>query len=190
VTLGCIINMARCDWATSEILIDYHDNEWGKFTLDDLIHFEHLCLSGFQAGLSWEIVLKKRDDLRKIFSSFNPEVIVRYSNKKINHIQNNKKGIRNKQKIESVVNNAKVFSAIKSHYGSFSKYAFNFLGNEVITNHYKSWKETPSFNEASQELSRLMKKHGFTFFGPTIAYAYLQSVGFINDHITTCFKKL
>ena len=181
--------MQRCDWATSEILVYYHDNEWGNFTLDDLTHFEHLCLSGFQAGLSWELILTKRDFLRKVFSCFNPELIVGYSNKKIDSIMKNKRGIRNKQKIDSVINNAHAFTNIKNEYGSFSKYVYAYLGNEVVTNNYKTWSEIPSFSEASQELSGLMRKQGFKFFGPTIAYAYMQSVGFVNDHITKCFKR-
>lgn len=179
----------RCDWATNTILIDYHDNEWGILTFDDLLHFEQLCLSGFQAGLNWELVLKKRDNLREIFSNFNPAEIIKFDEERIRRILQDKNGIRNKKKVYSVINNANRFLKIKKKYSSFSKYIYEYLGNKIIINNYKSWVQIPPFTNASERLSEFLNKQGFSFIGPRIAYAYMQSVGFVDDHIISCFRK-
>ncbi|RLC45301.1 MAG: DNA-3-methyladenine glycosylase I [Candidatus Coatesbacteria bacterium] len=181
--------MHRCDWATSELLIEYHDTEWGVFTLDEVLHFEQICLSGFQAGLSWEIVLKKRAFLREAFAGFVPEKVARFDESMIARIARDARGIRNVRKVRSVVNNARAFLELTSNHGSFPEFVLDFLGGAVRTSHHRSWSEVPSSTAESEALSKLLRGHGFTFFGPTIAYAYLQSVGFVNDHIISCFRR-
>jgi DNA-3-methyladenine glycosylase I len=181
--------MKRCDWANSEILINYHDREWGILTFDDAIHFEHISLSGFQAGLSWELILKKRQNLCKMFSGFDPYKIAEYKQKKIDSLIDCSDGIKNKKKIISVIRNAKAFVSVKEKHGSFSRYLFSHLGNGVKVNNYKHWKSIPSFTKDSIRISNLLKKEGFSFLGPTITYAYLQAIGFVDDHIKDCFRK-
>ena len=181
--------MHRCDWATSKLLIEYHDAEWGTFTLDEVSHFEQICLSGFQAGLSWEIVLKKRAFLREIFAGFVPEKVGGFDESMIACIVRDLRGIRNIRKVRSAVNNARVFLELTGNHGSFPEFVLDFLGGAVRTSHHRSWKEVPSSTAESEALSELLRGRGFTFFGPTIAYAYLQSVGFVNDHIVSCFRR-
>lgn len=181
--------MDRCDWVTNALLANYHDTEWGLFTFNDKTHFEHICLSGFQAGLSWEIVLKKRNYLRILFSNFEPRLIAQYDKARIEKLFQDPRGIRNSKKIYSVINNAKAFLSIQDRHASFSKFVFANLNNKRKINHYKNWRDIPPFAKESIKISKLMKGSGFTFFGPTIAYAYMQSIGFVDDHTNACFKK-
>ncbi|MCG8430087.1 MAG: DNA-3-methyladenine glycosylase I [Candidatus Omnitrophica bacterium] len=181
--------MNRCNWATSEILIDYHDHEWGILSFEDIAHFEHISLSGFQAGLSWELILKKRAILRRMFSAFDPYRIAKFNQRRINNLLEYSSGIKNEKKIRSVINNAKAFISIRDKYGSFSRYLFSCFGNQVKVNRYKKWEDTPSFTKDSIKISNLLKKEHFSFLGPTITYAYLQAVGFVDDHIEGCFRK-
>src|SRR4030042_4433445 len=122
----------RCDWAYTEQLQDYHDNEWGNFTLDDHVHFEHLCLEGFQAGLSWWIILRKREALREIFRRFKPENLVDIRQNEVKRIYLDERGIRTKKKIESVFNNAKCFIKMQEKYSSFSEHVFEYIGGEIL----------------------------------------------------------
>ncbi len=181
--------MDRCDWATSRILIEYHDKEWGVFTLDERTHFEQLCLSGLQAGLSWEIILKKRDFLRNAFAGFVPEEVVAFGDDRAGRIIRDPRGIRNRRKVQSVINNAKRVLEIKESHQSFPEHVFDVIGGRIRTANWICWEDVPSWTRESQTLSDLLRKAGFTFFGPTIAYAYMQSVGFVNDHIVTCFRR-
>ena len=169
--------------------MEYHDREWGVFTLDERTHFEQLCLSGLQAGLSWEIILQKRDFLRDAFAGFAPEQVAAFDDDRVERIIRDPRGIRNRRKVYSVINNARRLLEIKDEHSSFPEYVFEGTGGTVRTSNCASWKEVPSSTRESQALSNLLRGAGFTFFGPTIAYAYMQSVGFVNDHIVTCFKR-
>ena len=181
--------MNRCDWAVTELLQKYHDDEWGNFSLDDNVHFEHICLEGFQAGLSWEIILRKREALRELFEGFKPEKLVSIKQNKIKKIYKDVMGIRNRKKIDSVFNNAKCFLKLQEKHASFSKHIFAFIGGEIFIGNCETWKDIPTYNESAVKLSKYLKKQGFTYVGPTTIYAHMQAVGFVDDHINSCFKK-
>ena len=180
--------MKRCEWAVNSLLERYHDHEWGVPLHNDKKLFEFLILDGAQAGLTWALILKRRKEYKKAFSNFQPEKIISYSKKDVNSLLKNKGIIRNKMKIESVINNAKRFLQVKDEFGSFHKYIWSFVGNKTIINSYKKWKEIPAYSEESKKMSGDLKKRGFTFVGPTICYAFMQSSGMVNDHITSCFR--
>jgi len=178
----------RCEWVTKENLyIEYHDKEWGVPVYDDRKLFEMICLEGAQAGLSWWTILKKRENYRKAFDNFEAEKIAKYTDEKINLLMENKGIVRNRRKIESVINNAKLFLEIQKKYGSFSNYIWSFVDNTPIINSWKSIEEVPSSNELSDKMSRELKKYGFKFVGSTICYSFMQAVGMVNDHVTECF---
>lgn len=181
--------LIRCDWANTLPLQVYHDEEWGDFSLDDNVHFEHICLEGFQSGLSWGIILRKREALRKMFRGFKPEKIVDIPEKEIERIYLDERGIRNRKKIDSVFNNARCFLEIQRKYGSFAEHIFEFIGGKIVVGSYESSRELPPFTESSVRLGKYLKKQGFTYVGPTTIYAHMQAVGFVNDHINFCFKK-
>ncbi len=181
--------MHRCDWATSGILVEYHDKEWGVFTLDEKTHFEQLCLSGFQAGLSWEIVLRKREFLREAFAGFDPSRVAVFDDACAEKIIGDSRGIRNRRKVHSVINNARRVLEIRHAHGSFAGYVFKSIGRTIRVGAWPCWEDIPPSTDESKTLSDLLRNAGFTFFGPTIAYAYMQSVGFVNDHIVTCFRR-
>ncbi|MCD6326460.1 DNA-3-methyladenine glycosylase I, partial [bacterium] len=156
---------------------------------DERTHCEQLCLSGFQAGLSWEIVLKKRDFLRAAFADFDPELVAGFDEARADDIIEDPRGIRNRRKVRSAINNARRVLEIRRIHGSFAAYVFQNLGGKIRTGDWTRWEDVPASTDESQALSDLLRKAGFTFFGPTIAYAYMQSVGLVNDHIVTCFKR-
>ena len=181
--------MIRCDWAnSSEIMKKYHDEEWGVPVHDDRLLFEHLTLDTFQAGLSWAIILNKRENFREAFDNFDPEKIVKYDDDKILELLNNKGIIRNKLKIQAAINNARKFLEIKNIYGSFDNYIWKFTGDRAIVNKWKSMEELPATSEISDKMSKDMKNFGFRFTGSTVCYAFMQTVGMVNDHITGCFR--
>lgn len=169
-------------------MIKYHDLEWGVPQHDDKILFEYLILEGMQAGLSWSTILKKRENFRRAFDSFDYNKIARYSEDNVEKLLQNSGIIRNRLKIQSVVTNAKAFLAIKKKYGSFDKYIWNFVNYKPIVNAWSSLKEIPSNTEISKEISINLKKKGFKFIGTTIIYAFMQAVGIVNDHPTYCFR--
>jgi DNA-3-methyladenine glycosylase I len=169
-------------------MIDYHDNEWGVPQHDDNILFEFLALDAFQAGLSWSIILKKRDAMRVAFDGFAPEVIAEYNANKIKELINNESIIRNKLKIESTISNARCFLAIQSKFGSFDKFLWDINNGERIINCWKSIKEIPTKTELSDRMSNILKKKGFKFVGTTICYAFMQAIGMVHDHTTNCFR--
>jgi len=179
----------RCDWAKSEILEKYHDAEWGVFSLDPHLHFEQICLSGLQAGLSWELILTKRPGLRKLFANFDYRLISQWPDDEAKKICQNGEGIRNIRKITAVLNNARAFSELEDKHGNACEYAFRLIGEKVIKNAYSSWSDIPAYSDEAAILSRAFRGAGFQYFGPTIAYAYMQSVGFVDDHIIACFRK-
>ena len=179
----------RCEWGTvSQLYIDYHDNEWGVPIHDDRTLFEFLILEGAQAGLSWETVLKKRENYRKAFNNFDPVKVSRYGDKKIEALMGNKGIIRNRLKIASAVNNAKRFLEVQKEFGTFDAYIWQFVNGKPITNRFKSMQEIPATTKESDAMSKDLKKRGFKFVGPTICYAHMQATGMVNDHVVGCFR--
>lgn len=179
--------MKRCDWVNNDPLyIQYHDEEWGVPVYDDHKLFEFLNLEGAQAGLSWYTILKKRENYRAAFEQFDPEKIVLYDEQKVEQLLQNEGIVRNRRKVEAVVSNAKAYLQVEEEFGSFSKYIWSFVDHQPIQNHFTTIKEVPASTELSHELSKDLKKRGFKFVGPTICYAFMQAVGMVNDHITSC----
>jgi len=178
----------RCHWSTDDpIYISYHDNEWGIPVHDDVHLFEMLVLEGNQAGLSWLTVLKKRENYRKAFDGFRPEVVAKYDQRKIGELLANSGIIRNKAKIEAAIQNARCALKIQEEYGSLDSYLWGFVGANPIQNAWKGPKEIPSETKESDLMSRELKKRGFKFVGSTICYAFMQAVGMVNDHEVSCF---
>lgn len=182
-------NPARCSWPSDDaLMIEYHDQEWGNPVHDDRKHFEFLLLDAFQAGLSWRTILHKRENFRKAFSNFNPQIIARYGNQKLQMLMKNEGIIRNRLKIWGSARNAKAFLEIQKEFGSFDKYIWRFTNYKTIHNKWKSMKEVPVKTKESDAMSFDLKKHGFTFVGSTICYAYMQACGMVNDHFAGCFR--
>lgn len=178
----------RCAWVTDDPLyIKYHDEEWGRPVHDDCKLFEMLTLEGAQAGLSWITVLKRRENYRKAFDGFDPEIISQYDPRKIDKLLNNEGIIRNRRKIASVVTNAKAFLNVQKEYGSFDAYIWQFVKGKPIVNHFESYEDVPTYTEESEQMSKDLKKRGFSFVGPTICYAFMQAIGMVNDHTKDCF---
>lgn len=178
----------RCGWVgKDEIYKKYHDEEWGKPVYDDNILFEFLILEGFQAGLSWITILKKRENFRKSFDNFDYKKIASYSQQKINDLLLDEGIVRNKLKIQSVVVNAQKYIEIQMEFGSFCNYIWSFVNGNPIINKWSNIKEVPASTDLSDKISKDLKKRGFKFVGTTIIYAFLQAVGIVNDHITDCF---
>ncbi len=179
----------RCDWCKSDPLyIDYHDKEWGVPIYEDRLLFEFLILEGMQAGLSWFIILKKRDAFRAAFANFDAIKIAKFNQQKINLLLNNSEIIRNKLKITSAVENAKAFLNIKNEWNSFAEYIWHFVGGHPIQNHWEHIKQVPVKTSISDAMSKDLKKRGFKFIGSTICYAFMQAVGMVNDHTIHCFR--
>ena len=180
----------RCGWVNPNdpTMVDYHDQEWGVPVHDDRRHFEFLVLEGAQAGLSWATILKRRDGYRRAFSNFDAEKVARYSRERIEELLLDPSIIRNRQKIESAVRNARAFLSIAEEFGSFDSYCWRFVEGQPILNHRKSTKEIPATSAESDLFSKDLKKRGFSFVGSTIIYAHMQAVGMVNDHLDTCFR--
>ncbi len=181
--------MKRCTWpGTEQIYIEYHDKEWGRPVYDSRDLFAKLILDGFQAGLSWITILKKRDNFYKAFDNFNPEKMALYDKRKIDKLLCNKGIIRNKLKINAAVGNAEAFLAYEKTTGSFSDFLWSFVNGKPKINNWKTHEQIPVNSRESDAMSRELKKLGFKFTGTTICYAFMQAVGMVNDHITTCFR--
>lgn len=180
--------MKRCDWAKNDLAIHYHDTEWGKPLHDDQKLFEFLILEGAQAGLSWDTILRKRQNYREAFDDFDAEKIIKYDDKKCAGLLLNEGIIRNRLKIASAVRNAKCFLAVKEEFGSFDKYIWNFVGGKPIVNAWENMKQVPAATEISDAMSKDLKKRGFNFVGSTIMYAFMQATGMVNDHLVSCFR--
>ena len=179
----------RCSWVGSNpLMINYHDNEWGKPEHNDRKLFEYLVLDTFQAGLSWQIVINKRENFRKAFDNFDPVKISKYNEKNFEKLINNSGIIRNKLKIKGVIVNAKKFLEVQKEFKSFSKYIWQFTNHKTIKNKFKRLNELPAKTKEAERMSTDMKKRGFKFVGPTICYAFMQAVGMVNDHTTNCFR--
>lgn len=178
----------RCSWCGNDPLyIEYHDTEWGVPVKEDALFFEFLVLEGFQAGLSWITILRKRENFRKAFDNFDYQKIAQYEDAKIESLQNDSGIIRNKLKIKSAVTNAQAFMEVQKEFGSFSNYVWGFVNHKPIQNYWKSHDEIPVSTPISDALSKDLKKRGFRFVGSTIMYAFMQATGLVNDHVTTCY---
>ncbi len=180
--------MNRCGWAKNDLAIQYHDAEWGVPTRDDKKLFEFLILEGAQAGLSWDTILRKRENYRAAFNGFDAEKIARYDEKKIASLLQNEGIVRNRLKIASTIQNAKSFLKAREEFGSFDKYIWHFVDGEPIKNAWKSLREVPAKTFVSDAMSKDLKKRGFNFVGSTIMYAFMQACGLVNDHLTDCFR--
>lgn len=179
----------RCNWASeNELMIKYHDTEWGVPIHDDQKLFEFLVLEGFQAGLSWKIVLNKREAFRKALDGFNPETVSSFSQDKIDELMKDQNIIRNKQKLLACINNARRFLEVKNEFNSFDRYIWSFVNFVPIVNSFSNMNELPAKTALSDKISDDLKKRGFKFAGSTIVYAHMQATGMVNDHLTGCFR--
>jgi DNA-3-methyladenine glycosylase I len=178
----------RCEWVSQDPLyISYHDKEWGIAQYDSQKLFEKICLEGQQAGLSWITVLKKRDCYRQCFHHFDPKKVAAMTDKDIDELVKNPGLIRHRGKLEAIVNNAKAYLAMAKNGEDFADFIWSFVGGKPIVNRFKSSYDAPTSNEISDAMAKALKKKGFKFVGTTICYAYMQSMGLINDHTTDCF---
>ena len=187
----------RCEWpGENELMVEYHVEEWGVPLYDDKKLFEFLLLDSFQAGLSWQTILNKRENFKKAFDNFNAKKIARYDKAKKSSLMKDAGIIRNRLKIESAVGNAKGFLEIQKEFGSFEKYLWQFTGDPWTSlgagkpkqNNFKNMSEIPATSQESDELSKDLKKRGFRFVGSTIVYAFMQGAGLVNDHMIYCFR--
>jgi DNA-3-methyladenine glycosylase I len=179
----------RCAWLTDDrIYLDYHDKEWGVPLYDDRGLFEMLILEGCQAGLSWLTILKRRESYRKAYDGFDPGKMAEWTDKKIEKLLNDPGIIRNRLKVSAARQNAQAYLQIVEEYGSFKDFIWSFVGGKPITNCWKSLSEIPATTKKSDAMSKELKKRGFKFTGSTICYAFMQSVGMVNDHISTCYR--
>lgn len=181
-------SIIRCGWCGDDPLyMDYHDNEWGKEVSNDGVLFEFLTLESAQAGLSWITVLRRREGYRKAFANFNVQKVAKFSEADVDRLVKDESIIRHRLKIESAISNARLFIALQKEFGSFDSYIRSFLPNgERIVNHPKKLSDVPASTPLSDAISKDMKKRGFKFFGSTICYAFLQAVGYIDDHLVDC----
>ena len=180
----------RCGWVgeSNLLLLEYHDREWGVPVHDDRQHFEFLVLEGAQAGLSWSVVLNKREGYRRAFSEFDPNRVARYTDKRVQKLLLDPGIIRNRQKIEAAVRNARAFLAVQEEFDSFDAYAWRFVGGQPKVNRWKVMKQIPATSTESDAFSKDLKQRGFSFVGSTVIYAHMQAVGMVNDHLIDCFR--
>ncbi len=178
-----------CEWPVDDdLMIAYHDEEWGVPLHDDRKLFEFLVLDAFQAGLSWRTILHKRDNFRLAFNGFDAKLIARYKKRKIGQLLENAGIVRNRMKIEATVANAKAFLRVQNEYGSFDSYIWQFVGGQPKQNRWRSLKQLPASTPDSDHMSKDLKERGFKFVGTTICYAFMQAAGMVNDHLVKCFR--
>lgn len=183
-----IRNRPRCAWVLNELQAAYHDTEWGVPVHDDRTLFEFLILEGAQAGLSWDTILKKRENYRRAFAGFDPRRAARFGRREISTLLKNEGIVRNRLKIESAVTNAQAFLAVQREFGSFDRYVWGFVGGRTIRNKWRTMAQVPVATAESDALSRDLKRRGFRFVGSTICYAFMQATGLVDDHLVTCFR--
>jgi DNA-3-methyladenine glycosylase I len=181
-------HLVRCGWANNDLAILYHDREWGVPQHDDRVLFEFLILEGAQAGLSWDTILKKRENYRAAFDGFDAKKIARYDRRKLQALMRDAGIVRNRLKIAAAVQNAKAFLAAQKEFGSFDRYLWQFVGGRPRVNAWKSGQRVPASTAESDAMSKDLKKRGFTFVGSTICYAFMQATGMVNDHAVECFR--
>lgn len=183
------MNKERCAWVSEDpVYIAYHDEEWGRPVFrDDRYLFEMLTLEGAQAGLSWITILKRRENYRQAFDNFEADIIAAYPDEKVEALMQDEGIIRNRRKIESVIKNAKAFQQIQKEFGSFDDYIWSFVDREPIVNHWDRHEDVPAQTDLSKQLSKDLKKRGFSFVGPVICYSFMQAIGMVNDHTKNCF---
>ena len=179
----------RCTWCGSDPqYVAYHDEDWGVPVYDDRLLFEMLILEGAQAGLSWLTILKKRDNYRQAFHGFDADIIANYDQNEIQRLMHDTGIVRNRLKIEATVKNARGFLQVREEFSSFADYLWHYVDGKQIVNKRKNLSDIPAHSIISNQLSKDLKKRGFNFVGPTICYAYMQSIGMVNDHTTDCFR--
>jgi DNA-3-methyladenine glycosylase I len=179
----------RCDWSvTDPLYVKYHDVEWGVPLHDDRKLFELLVLEGAQAGLSWLTVLRKREAYRQAFDGFDPEVVARYRKRKVDSLLRNAGIIRNRQKIEAAIANARAFLEVQREFGSFDAYVWRFVGGRPKQNAWRTDRQIPAVTREAEAMSKDLRARGFRFVGPTICYAHMQATGMVNDHLISCFR--
>ncbi|MBN2200449.1 DNA-3-methyladenine glycosylase I [bacterium] len=179
----------RCPWPVNDPLyIDYHDREWGTPVHDERKHFEFLVLETMQAGLSWHIILKKRENFRKAFDGFDPVRVAKYDERKIRALLNDAGIVRNRLKIRAAVNNAQRFLEVQKEFGTFNAYLWGFVNGKTVQNRRRRLRDLPARTPLSDRVSLDLKKRGFRFTGTTVIYAHLQAVGVVNDHLVSCFR--
>jgi DNA-3-methyladenine glycosylase I len=182
--------MKRCGWADgNEIMSEYHDREWGVPVHDDKTHFEFLTLEAAQAGLSWLIVLRKREGYRKAFANFDFKKVAKFGERDVKRLMKDAGIVRNELKIRASIENARRFLDIREEFGTFDRYLWNFVEGKPVVNQVKSYKALAPSTPISDTVSKDLKKRGFRFVGTTVIYAYLQAVGVVNDHEAACFRK-
>jgi DNA-3-methyladenine glycosylase I len=180
--------VVRCEWARSELMIRYHDEEWGVPVHDDGTLFEFLILEGAQAGLSWETILNKRENYRAAFDGFDARRVASYDRRKVAQLLKNEGIVRNRLKIASAVRNAQALLRVQEEFGSFDRYVWQFVDDLPRVNSWKSHRQVPPRTAQSDAMSKALKKRGFNFVGSTICYAFMQAVGMVNDHVVKCFR--
>jgi DNA-3-methyladenine glycosylase I len=180
----------RCTWVSVDdpLMVEYHDREWGVPVHDDRRHFEFLVLEAAQAGLSWSIVLKKREGYRRAFSEFDPAKVARFTDKRVEKLILDPAIIRNRMKIEAAIRNARALLAIQEEFGSFDAYCWRFVDGRPKVNRRKVMREIPATSPESDAFSKDLKRRGFSFVGSTIVYAHMQAIGMVNDHVVDCFR--
>ncbi|MGD9388520.1 MAG: DNA-3-methyladenine glycosylase I [Gammaproteobacteria bacterium] len=181
---------SRCDWSlgVSEAYLAYHDEEWGVPVTDDRRQFEFLVLESAQAGLSWSTVLHKRGGYRRAFAGFDPERVARFNRRSVDRLLADARIIRNRQKIEAAIGNARAFLALQERHGSFSKWLWGFVDGRPVVNRWRRMGEVPATTPLSDRVSKELKARGFRFVGSTILYAHLQATGLVNDHLVRCYR--
>ena len=185
-TRGMTEKLVRCPWAVREEMWAYHDTEWGVPVHDDQKHFEFLILEGAQAGLSWSTILNKRAGYRKAFADFDPKKVARFTPARVEKLLLDPSIVRNRQKVEAAVNNAKKFLALVEELGSFDEFIWGFVGGKPIVNRWKQSSQIPATSKESDALSKALKDRGFKFVGSTVIYAHMQATGLVNDHLVAC----
>ncbi|MDX1394065.1 MAG: DNA-3-methyladenine glycosylase I [Gemmatimonadota bacterium] len=179
----------RCGWPGSDPgMVAYHDTEWGVPVREDRRHFEFLVLDAFQAGLSWAIILRKRDGFRAAFAGFDPERVARFGPADVERLRADAAIVRNRQKIDATISNARAFLEVRDEFGSFDDYIWRFVDGRTIRNRWSSLAEIPAKTTESEAMSADLRSRGFGFVGPTICYAYMQAAGLVNDHVAECFR--
>lgn len=180
--------MTRCPWASNELAVAYHDEEWGVPQHDDRVLFEFLILEGAQAGLSWDTILQKRARYREVYEGFDPERVARFDARQRAAMLKDSGIVRNRLKVESSVQNAKLFLEVQDEFGSFDAYLWGFVGGKPRVNRWRQRGQVPAVTREAEVMSKDLLKRGFRFVGPTICYAYMQAVGMVNDHLLSCFR--